>query len=47
MDNTNERIDQALLPTHRELKRRKNPWVQFWIFVRISWVMFWLARRKH
>jgi hypothetical protein len=47
MDNTNERIARALLPTHKELRRRKNIFIQFGLFTRTSWAMWRLARRSH
>jgi hypothetical protein len=47
MDHTNERIATAPLPTAKELRRRRNPLVQFGRFLRINWTMWRLARRKH
>ncbi|MCB2413014.1 hypothetical protein LGT39_09175 [Demequina sp. TTPB684] len=47
MDNTNERIAQAPLPTPRELRRRRNPVSQFFRFTRINWTMWRLARKHH
>lgn len=47
MDNTQERIDRAPLPTAKELRRRRNPVLQFGRFVSVSWTMWRLARRKH
>ncbi len=47
MDTTNERIATAPLPTPKELRRRRNPVIQFGRFVRINWTMWRLARRKH
>lgn len=47
MDTTNERIAQAPLPTAKELRRRRNVFVQFVRFMRINWTMWRLARRSH
>lgn len=47
MDDTNQRISRALLPTSKELRRRRNVFVQFGYFVRTSWAMWRLARRAH
>ena len=47
MDNTNERIAMAPLPTKAELKRRRNPVMQFFRFMRINWTMWRLARKSH
>ncbi len=47
MDYTNERIGRALLPTPKELRRRRNLFIQFGYFVRTSWAMWRLARRTH
>lgn len=47
MDNTNERIAMAPLPTPRELRRRHNPVGQFFRFLRINWTMWRLARKHH
>ena len=47
MDNTNERIAVAPLPTAAELKRRHNPVGQFFRFMRINWTMWRLARKHH
>ncbi len=47
MDNTNERIAMAPLPTEAELRRRKNPVGQFFRFMRINWTMWRLARKHH
>ncbi len=47
MDNTNERIAMAPLPTAGELKHRRNAFSQFFRFMRINWTMWRLARKKH
>jgi hypothetical protein len=47
MDNTNERIAQAPLPTKGELKRRQNPFFQFFRFLKINWTMWRLAQKSH
>jgi len=47
MDNTNERIAMAPLPTTGELRRRKSPFGQFFRFMRINWTMWRLARKHH
>lgn len=47
MTNYDPRIGEAPLPTSGELRRRRNIFTQFWIFVSTSWTMFWLAKRKH
>lgn len=47
MDNTNERISRAPLPTHGELRRRRGVLRQFGRFMRINWTMWRLARRSH
>lgn len=47
MDNTQECIDRAPLPTKRELRRRRNVLIQFGRFVSVSWTMWRLAQRKH
>ena len=47
MDNTNERIAMAPLPTTGELRKRRNPLRQFFRFTRINWTMWRLARKKH
>lgn len=47
MDNTNERIAMAPLPTPAELRRRRNPVGQFFRFLRINWTMWRLARKHH
>ncbi len=47
MDNTNERIATAPLPTARELRHRRNAFGQFGRFMRINWTMWRLARSKH
>ncbi|WP_193746397.1 hypothetical protein [Demequina aestuarii] len=47
MDTTNERIAQAPLPTTQELRRRRNPVLQFFRFMRINWTMWRLARTSH
>ena len=47
MDNTNERIAMAPLPTAGELRRRKNPVGQLFRFMRINWTMWRLARKHH
>lgn len=47
MDNTNERIATAPLPTDRELRHRRNLLGQFGRFMRINWTMWRLARKKH
>ncbi len=47
MDNTNERIAMAPLPTPGELRRRRNAFTQFFRFMRINWTMWLLARKSH
>ncbi len=47
MDNTNERIAMAPLPTPAELRRRRNPFGQFFRFMRINWTRWRLARASH
>lgn len=47
MDNTNQRIDTAPLPTPKELRRRRNLVRQSARFVSINWTMWRLARREH
>jgi hypothetical protein len=47
MDDTNERIATAPLPTRGELRRRRNPFSQFFRFMRINWTMWRLARKHH
>lgn len=47
MDDTNARIAQAPLPTAGELRRRRNPVVQFFRFMRINWTMWRLAQKSH
>lgn len=44
---TQQRIDVAPLPTDRELRRRRNPLLQLWPFLRLNVSMFLLARRHH
>ena len=47
MDNTNERIAMAPLPTARELRRRKSVVGQSFRFMHINWTMWRLARKHH
>ncbi len=47
MDTTDERIAAAPLPTEGELRRRRNPVLQFTRFMRINWTMWRLARKHH
>lgn len=47
MDNTTERIGMAPLPTPRELRRRRNPFFQFFRFMKINWTMWRLAQKHH
>lgn len=47
MDVTDERIAAAPLPTESELRRRRNPFLQFARFMRINWTMWRLARKHH
>ncbi|WP_200809854.1 hypothetical protein [Demequina sp. NBRC 110054] len=47
MDTTNDRIAAAPLPTQGELRRRHNPFGQFFRFMRINLTMFLLARKHH
>ncbi len=47
MDNTNERIAQAPLPTRGELRRRRGLVRQLIRFTRINWTMWRLARATH
>ncbi|WP_169748451.1 hypothetical protein [Demequina salsinemoris] len=47
MDTTNDRIAAAPLPTQGELRRRRNPFTQFFRFMRINLTMFMLAQKKH
>lgn len=47
MDNTNERIAHAPLPTARELRRRRSVFGQFFRFMRINWTMWRLAQKSH
>ena len=44
---TQQRIDAAPLPSERELRRRRNPFLQLWPFVRMNFTMFMLARKHH
>ncbi|MBX9471596.1 hypothetical protein [Microcella sp.] len=44
---TQQRIDAAPLPSERELRRRRNPFLQLWPFLRLNVSMFMLARRQH
>lgn len=45
---TQERVkNEALLPTEKELRRRRNVPIQFVRFVRMSTKMFLLGHRSH
>lgn len=47
MDTAQVVIDSAPLPDARELGRRRNLLIQFVHFVRLSWKMYFLAKRHH
>lgn len=44
---TQQRIDAAPATPERELRRRRNPLLQLWPFLRLNVSMFMLARRHH
>lgn len=47
MDTAQAQIDAAPLPDARELRRRRNLFVQFGHFVRLNLRMYLLAKRHH
>ena len=47
MDNANESIAHAPLPTSKTLRARKNLIIQFWRFVAINLKMVKMIRKGH
>lgn len=47
MDQAQLRIDAAPLPGARELRRRRNIFIQFFRFLSLNWTMYMLAKRHH
>jgi hypothetical protein len=47
MENPNESISQAPLPTEKTIRFRKNILIQFWRFVAINFKMVNMIRKGH
>ncbi len=47
MENPNEAIAQAPLPTEKTLRFRRNPLIQFWRFTAINIKMIKMIRKGH
>ncbi|MGV1034232.1 MAG: hypothetical protein ACOYBP_03290 [Microbacteriaceae bacterium] len=47
MTSSNTVIHEPWIPSKRELRARKNVFIQAWRFVRMSTIMFLLGHREH